>query len=298
MKVLVTGANGFLGFHLVESLLRAGLPVVATSKGACRLPFTGHRLFTYASLDFTREKDVHLLMEKIRPDIVVHAGALSKPDACEQNRELAYEVNVMGTSHLLKAASGTGGHFIFLSTDFVFSGEKGMYREEDPTGPVNYYGETKCQAENLVKAYVPGWSIVRTVLVYGPVKDDRKNLPLLIADKLRNGEPYAVVNDQVRTPTFVRDLAGAIVTIAKKKAGGIWHISGNDILTPYQMALKTAEWLGLDTHLLKEVNASLFPEPARRPLVTGFCTDKAREKLGFIPTPFEEGLRLTFGDQK
>lgn len=298
MRVLVTGANGFLGYHLVNALLKAGLEVVATSKGVERHSFSGHPQYKYESLDFTLEKDVSALIEKIRPAVVLHAGALSKPDACEQNREMAFTVNVEGTACLLSAAAKIAAHFVFVSTDFVFSGETGMYREEDRTGPVNYYGETKCLAEKLVKEHAAGWSIVRTVLVYGPAPEGRKNLPLLIAEKLGRGESYSVVNDQLRTPTFVKDLATALVIITARKAVGIWHISGDEVLTPYQMALQTADWLGLDRSLLHPVDAGSFREPARRPLRTGFCIDKARRELGFTPTGFQEGLRLTFGDQK
>ena len=294
MKILITGANGFLGYYLVEQLLHKGFFIIATAKGPCRLPFFHHVNFQYEEMDLTDPFSIHDVFEKIKPAIVVHAGAITKPDECELDQMKAYMVNVEGTVQLLINAADIKSFFIFLSTDFVFDGETGMYTENDVPNPVNYYGRTKLEAEEAVKEYEHEWTIVRTVLVYGQNHSGHSNILTTVKEKLENGKEYNVVDDQVRTPTYVEDLAKGIVLIIEKKATGIFHLSGKDVLTPFQMAIKTAEHLKLDSSVLKKITAANFSQPATRPLTTGFIIDKARKELGYEPLSFEEGLKKTF----
>jgi dTDP-4-dehydrorhamnose reductase len=291
MKVLITGANGFLGYYLAEQLLAKKFTVIATGKGNCRLPFSGNQNFQYAEMDFTDPFSVHDVFEKINPDVVVHNGAMSKPDACEQNQMLAYLVNVEGTVQLLINAVESKSFFVYLSTDFVFDGKKGKYKEDDPLNPVNYYGRTKQESEEAVREYEFDWSIVRMSFVYGKNHSGRKSFPELIREKLEKGEEYNVVADQFRSPTYVEDLARGIVSIIEKRTTGIFHFSGNETLSPYQVAVKTAEYLGLNHTLIKRVTG--FTEPARRPTRTDLVNDKAKKELGFNPVSFEEGLKKT-----
>lgn len=294
MKVLITGANGFLGHYLTELLLKKGYEVIATGKGSSRLLFSGYSNFCYEEMDFTDIKAVQQIFTKHRPGKVVHAGAISKPDECELNKPLAFNINVSGTQNMLKAAADCQSHFLFVSTDFVFDGDKGMYAENDNPSPVNYYGQTKLEAEMAVKKHSGRWSIVRTVLVYGQPVPGRDNILTRVKQKLQRGEEYSVVNDQVRTPTYVEDLTHGIALMIDKKAEGIFHISGKDRMTPFEMAVHTANYLGLNAGLLRKVTAADFSEPARRPLKTGFIIDKAISELGYQPLTFEEGLRKTF----
>ena len=293
MKVLITGANGFLGYYLVEQLLAKKFSVIATGRGPCRLPFSENN-FQYASMDFTDPFSIHDVFEKIKPDVVIHAGAMSKPDECEQNQMLAYLVNVEGTVQLLINAAELKSFFVFISTDFVFDGERGMYTEDDEPGPVNYYGRTKLEAEEAVREYEHNWAIARTVLVYGKNHSGHANLLTTVKEKLEKGEAYSVVDDQLRTPTYVADLASGIVAIIEKNATGVFHLSGKNVLTPYQMAINTAGFLSLDKTLLKKVTAASFTQPARRPAKTGFVIEKAKRELDFEPLSFEEGLKKTF----
>ena len=294
MKILITGANGFLGYYLVERLLAKNFSVTATGKGGCRLPFTHDINFQWLSMDFTDPFSIHDVFENIKPDVVIHAGAMSKPDECETNQMLAYLVNVEGTVQLLINSADIKSFFVFVSTDFVFDGERGMYNENDIPNPVNYYGRTKLEAEEAVKEYEFDWAIVRTVLVYGKNHSGHSNILKIVREKLEKGEEYNVVDDQVRTPTYVEDLAKGIVSVIEKKATGVFHLSGKDILTPYQMAIKTAEHLSLDSSVIKKVTAASFSQPAKRPLKTGFVIGKARKVLGYEPVTFEEGLKRTF----
>jgi dTDP-4-dehydrorhamnose reductase len=292
--VLITGANGFVGSYLSRLLLDE-YRIVATGKGACRLDIN-HTNFRYESLDFTDEKEVAAVLKAHQPDVIVHAGALSKPDDCEGDRAAAYQANVAATTYLLKEAARLGSFFVFLSTDFIFSGEEeGMYSEEDLAAPVNYYGQTKVEAETAVRQYPFDWSIVRTVLVYGKAHGGRDNILTMVAKNLQSGKPLRIYNDQVRTPTYVEDLAQGIKTIIDRRAAGVFHLSGEDVRTPYQMAVEVAEYLGYEGSLIEKVTEQTFSQPARRPLRTGFNLAKAKKVLDYRTTPFAEGLRKTFG---
>jgi len=293
MNILITGANGFLGYYLVDQLLKKNFSVIATGKGECRLPFTDKN-FVYRVMDFTDPFAVDAVFNEHKPGVVIHAGAMGKPDECEMNQMLAYVVNVEGTVHLLLNAEEQKSFFVFVSTDFVFDGEKGMYTEEDAPRPINYYGRTKMEAEEAVKDYPFDWCIVRTVLVYGKNYSGRNNILSIVKEKLGKGEEYSVVDDQSRTPTYVEDLAKGIVAVIEQKAKGIFHISGKDVLTPYQMAIITANHLGLNKSLIKKVTAAEFSQPAKRPPKTGFIIEKARKELGYEPLSFDEGLKKTF----
>ena len=294
MKVLVTGANGFLGFYLCKRLLDIGHEVVATSRGNCRIPFDGLNGFSYLPLDVASDDQSITIIRQTSPDYIIHAAAMGKPDECEEKKELATQINTWGTFNLLQAASEKKIPFNYISTDFVFDGIAGNYTEDAIRNPINHYGKTKLEAENWVEKYPFCWSIVRTVLVYGMPMTGRSNLLSIVQEKLSRGESYQVVDDQVRTPTFVEDLVTGIVSMMNANTQGVFNICGEEVLTPYQMAIRTAGFLGLDTSLVIRTNSSNFNQPARRPQITGLQIKKARSILGYSPSSFEEGLRKTF----
>jgi dTDP-4-dehydrorhamnose reductase len=295
MKLLLTGANGFLGYYLCELLLQKGYQVLATGRGPCRLPFLTHDGFSYFSMELTDEDQIRTVVSAFCPDHIIHAGAIGKPDECELNPLVATAINTTGTSYLLTVAHEVGAGVCYVSTDFVFDGVSGNYHENSCRNPVNHYGQTKLEAELLVEQFSGNWSIVRTVLVYGKPMTGRENLLSIVRNKLLNGETYQVVNDQVRTPTYVGDLANGISQIIEQAQQGIFHLCGDEILTPYEMAMQAAQYLKLDSSLLIKTSSSNFKQPAKRPLVTGLDISKAKQVLGFSPVDFATGLKLTFG---
>ncbi len=231
--------------------------------------------------------------ERTAPDVIIHAGAMTQADDCERSKDACWMVNVTATRYLLQGAEKAGAFFLFLSTDFVFDGLSGPYKEDDAVNPVNYYGASKVAAERIVKQAKVPWAIARTVLVYGVADDPRRsNIITWVKSNLEQKKKLKVVNDQWRTPTLVQDLAEGCKRIIDKKAEGIFHLSGKDMLTPYDMAMQVANYLNLDTKLFEKVDASSFKQPAQRPAKTGFVIDKAERELGFAPRSFEEGLKL------
>jgi dTDP-4-dehydrorhamnose reductase len=291
-KVLITGANGLLGQHLTRLLLNKNYQVVATSRGESRLPFQPSANYTYREMDIANALEVFPVMEQEKPDVVVHAAAMTQVDDCELRPQQCERINVQGTSQVLTDAETFSRHFIYISTDFVFDGEQGNYAEDDDTKPISLYGFTKLQAESMVQTSTIPFAIVRTCLVYGNLlKGTRSNIVSWVKESLEQGKTIQVVSDQLRTPTYVEDLAKGIALIIENKATGIYHISGKDWLTPYDIALKTAAKYNLDAGKIVKVDAATFKQPGRRPLKTGFVIEKARRELGYEPMSFDEGLR-------
>jgi dTDP-4-dehydrorhamnose reductase len=287
--VLVTGIHGLVGQYLSKMLCSWKGKVVITGKGPCRLPAND---LMYTEMDITDKAQVSEVFERYRPGILIHAAALAQPDLCELNPEEGNRVNVDGTENLLGAASLCKTFFIYLSTDFVFSGNDGPYHEESITGPVNVYGMTKLMAEEKVKLYPYAWAIVRTALVYGNIiAGARSNMISWVREELEKKNPIKVVDDQLRTTTYAGDLTKAILTIAERKAGGVWHISGKDALSPWEIAIAVAGHLHLDKTLITNVDSAVFSQPATRPLKTPFIITKAEQELGYKPLSFEEGMR-------
>lgn len=292
MKILITGANGLLGQHLVKTLLEKNYQVFATGKGEERISFENNDRYRYHEMDIADASSVGSALQTIQPDVVVHAAAMTQVDDCELNPQQCERINVQGTANVLMEAELHCKHFIYISTDFVFDGANGNYSEDDDLKPISFYGFTKMQAEAIAQTSEIPWSIVRTCLVYGNVlQGTRSNIISWVRDNLQQQKNIRVVADQYRTPTYVEDLAKGIALIIEKKAEGIYHLSGKDLLTPYDMAVKTAEYLKLNKNYIEKVDASTFSQPGKRPPKTGFNIEKARKDLGYEPLSFDEGLK-------
>lgn len=291
-KILITGSNGLLGQKLVYLLANhSDITLIATARGKNRLPFTEG--YEYQEMDITNPEQVSEVIEKVKPNAIIHTAAMTNVDQCEFEKDLCWAMNVKAVEYLTEACEKQDIYFCHLSTDFVFDGTAGPYSEEAQPSPVSYYGWTKYAAEEVVKRSKCRWSIARTVLVYGIVSDmSRSNIILWVKKSLEEGKNIKVVTDQFRTPTLAEDLAKGCWLMTEKEAEGIFHISGKDFLTPYEMAIKTADFFHLDKSLISEADSSNFSQPAKRPPRTGFILDKAISVLGYNPVSFEEGIAV------
>jgi dTDP-4-dehydrorhamnose reductase len=290
-KVLVTGANGLLGQKLIAQLMERGtFEVIGTGRGPSRLAGAG---FSYQSLDLTIPEEVMRVICLLAPDTIIHTAAMTHVDECEQDQEACLEINVKATEYLVRAAERLQAHFVFLSTDFIYSGKEGPYDEEADPDPVNFYGTTKVAGEHLVQNSNTSWAIARTALVYGIASDlSRSNIILWVKNSLEAGKEIQVIDDQVRTPTLAEDLALGCILIAEQRATGVFNISGADVMTPYEMAIQTAEYFNLNRDLITRTDSSKFVQPAKRPMRTGFIIEKARKQLGFKPETFRTGINI------
>lgn len=291
-KILITGSNGLLGQKLVHLLAgHTDFHTVATGRGANRLP--SNDSYSYRSLDITDAIAVSDLLTEEKPDIVIHTAAMTNVDQCETEKEACWSQNVTATGYLVEACKKIGCFFLHVSTDFIFDGKAGPYNEEAEPNPISFYGWSKLAAERLVQNSGIRWAIARTVLVYGIAHDmSRSNIILWVKKSLEEGKAIKVVTDQWRTPTLAEDLAMGCLLIARQEAEGIFNISGKDFLSPYEMAIKAANYFKLDTSLISPVDASTFSQPALRPPRTGFILDKPKKILGYDPHSFEEGISI------
>lgn len=293
--ILITGSNGLLGQKLVELLLQQPtIKVIATARGANRLPFTDG--YDYYSMDITNREEVTSVVEKTLPDAIIHGAAMTNVDQCESEKEACWSQNVTAVQHIVDVCRK---HDIFLchvSTDFIFDGTAGPYTEEGEANPLSFYGWSKYAAEKLVQHSGIRWAIARTVLVYGIAYDmSRSNIILWVKKSLEEGKNIKVVTDQWRTPTLAEDLAMGCYLIANQEAESIFNISGKDLLTPYEMAMMTADYFELDKSLIAQADSSNFSQPAKRPARTGFILDKARTILGYEPRSFNDGIAILAG---
>lgn len=292
-RILVTGANGLLGQALVrvlsshpryDVLATARSPVALFEDGSCG----------YMQMDITDAAEVRSVFDSFEPSCVVNCAAMTQVDVCETDRESCWKTNVDAVENLARLCRASGCRLVQVSTDFVFDGTSGPYRETDRPGPVNFYGKSKLAAENILReAGLDKWAIARTILVFGAEPDlSRSNIALWVHRELAKGSPIRVVDDQSRSPTYNVDLANGIELILRYGASGIFHVSGPEQLTVHEFALRIAATFDFDQSLISPIDSSTLSQVAKRPPHTGFVLDKARHVLGYRPHDLDAALQL------
>ncbi len=273
VRVLVTGASGLLGSKLVAELVSRGYEVVAIHN---RNPvMLEHEKLVKIKLDITNRTLLEDLILRARPDVIIHCAAYTDVDGCERDRELAWRVNVEATRSIVRAARVVRSYLIYVSTDYVFDGEKGMYREDDVPNPVNYYGLTKLIGEELVRASDLLYTIVRPSAIYG-VGGSKKSFAEYVAEKLSREERVRALVDQFVSPTHNTLLAKTIVEIVEMRPMGTIHVAG-ERMSRYEFAIRIAKALGLPTELIEEARMEEMRHwIAKRPRDSSLDTNKAR----------------------
>lgn len=289
-RILVTGSNGLLGQKLTDLCLSdQEIVLIATSKGLNRHPLKG--TFIYEDMDILHPGQIEAVIAKHRPDVIINTAAMTNVDLCESDQKNCYALNVEAVKSLIDLSERNKIQLIHLSTDFIFDGENGPYSEDDQPNPLSYYGQTKLEAEELLKNSSCSWVILRTIIVYGIVHDmSRSNIVLWAKSALEKGSPINVVDDQWRMPTLAEDLAGCCLLAAKKNVKGVFNVSGKDMLSIIELVRKVAEYWKLDQSLIKAISADSLNQVAKRPKRTGFILEKAEQVLSYHPRSFEQGL--------
>jgi dTDP-4-dehydrorhamnose reductase len=279
MRILVTGASGLLGQALMRKLSEAGFKTFG-------IYYEEKRYRNLKKVDIRNAKKLLSVAKTFKPDAVIHTAALTNVDLCEKDKKLAYTVNADGTRNVAFIASKFDAKMIYISTDYVFDGERGLYKEEDIPNPINYYGFTKYLGEEIVKSLCSDFIIARTSVLYGYEKE---NFVLWVVKKLENNEKIKVITDQFNSPTLNEDLAEQLIKLIEKDFKGVIHTAGRERISRYDFALKIAKVFNLDATNIQACLSSELEWLAKRPRDVSLSVNKIKRYKK--PLNILEGLR-------
>jgi dTDP-4-dehydrorhamnose reductase len=287
LKLLITGASGLFGSKLAEIAIASDYMVYS---GYSRDAVTAG---VPVQFDVSDENQVEEALKKLVPEVVVHAAALTDVDKCELNKDLAWSINVEGARNIAKAVKSSGAFLVYVSTDYVFDGETGLYEETDKTDPINYYGFTKLKAEELVKDLLDEYCIARTSVMYGSTPAAGKiNFALWLLNQLKTNEQIKIVTDQWNSPTLNTNLADMTLEIIERKLTGLFHLSGATRISRYDFAKEIAKTFDLDADLISPCSSADFSWVAKRPRDSSLNTSKAQQTLKKQPLHTEQALTI------
>ena len=312
MSIFITGGSGLLGSKIAEIALEKRVHGIYA--GYCHFkPEFGEPV----KIDLAKNTDLAVIAQ-IKPDVIIHTAALTNVDGCETNKELAYRINTEGTRRVADIANELGAFLVYVSTDYVFSGDKGMYKEEDDPNPINYYGYTKLLGEQYCSC------IVRPCVIYGakpasgtvnfalwliknlslkkkalPKKHytsyslKKKALPkkdYIIKELNKNKEKVKIVTDQYVTPTLNTNVAKMLLEIAEREQKGLFHLAGSERVSRFDFALRIADAFGLDEDLIEPSKIAEMRWLATRPKDSSLDTAKASRCLNEKPYDLDKAL--------
>jgi len=285
LRLLITGASGLYGSKLAE--LATARKYEVYSGYSRDQPAYGALM----KFDVSDKNQVEKAFKKVNPEVVVHAATLTDVDKCETNRALAWKINVDGTKNMAEATKTSQAFLIYISTDYVFNGEKGNYKETDPPDPINYYGVTKLKAEEVVGGMLNEYCIARASVIYGSTPAAGKvNFALWVLNKLKKNEQAKIVTDQWNSPTLNTNMAEMTLEIIERKLTGTFHLSGATRISRYDFAKQIAETFDLDPNLLSPATCAEFSWAAKRPRDSSLDTTKAQQTLKNKPLQINHAL--------
>ncbi|WP_455277839.1 dTDP-4-dehydrorhamnose reductase [[Eubacterium] cellulosolvens] len=287
MKIFISGASGLLGTKIAELAEKEDHQVFSgysNQKSMFGQP---------VRLDVRNKGLVSETISKIKPDIIIHSAALTNVDECEINNKLAEEINVLGTKSIAEVAKENDTYFSYISTDYVFDGLKGMYKEEDKTNPVNFYGHSKLNGERAVKKVDEGYLIARTSVIYGARPASGKiNFALWLVESLKKNQKVGILTDQFISPTLNTNLAKMVLEATERELNGIYHMAGSTRASRFEFAVELAEIFDLDKSLIKKSCISDMDWIAKRPKDSSLDVSKTYNVLKTKPMNLSEALNL------
>jgi dTDP-4-dehydrorhamnose reductase len=274
--ILVIGGKGMLGRDLM-SILPSTL--------------SNDEIFGWdiEEVDIREEESTLFKIEKLRPDIVINIAAHTDVDGCESDEERAFAVNAEGARHVALGALKCGAKMVYLSTDYVFDGNKREpYLETDPPHPLNVYGRSKLKGEQYVQALLKDALIIRTQWLYGK---SGKNFVTSILRQASEKKVLSIVNDQIGSPTYTVDLAKAIVVLIQYDARGIFHVANSNFCTWYTFGQAILKLWGMDKVRVIPISSKELGRPAIRPSYSVFNCQKLKGETGLALRPWSEALK-------
>jgi len=285
VRVLITGASGMLGHRLAIQAIKEGFETLGTYhqrrvkiKKAKTLP-----------LDITSFNSVKKVFEDFQPQIVIHTAALTNVDLCEEKPEEAYKINALGSKNIASLCAERKAKLIYISTDYVFDGEKGSYTETDKPYPLGVYARTKLEGEKEVSWLTE--ALIFRCTIYGWHLDEQKSIPEWVIDNLQKKSKIRAFTDRIISPIYTGNLAEILFEALKKNLNGVYHLGSKRPVSIFNFALKIAEIYNLDKSLIEEGKMEDFAFKARRPKDSSLCVNKIERALGKDMPGIEEGLK-------
>ncbi|MBI2674889.1 MAG: SDR family oxidoreductase [Candidatus Aenigmarchaeota archaeon] len=268
MRCLVIGSTGLVGKAVYNAFREEGMETYGT--------FLKQSEGNFLRADIRDRKSLEDAFAKSRPDVAVLTAALTWVDYCEKNRQEAWEINVEGMRNVADICKKYGSAIVFMSSDYVFDGANGPYRESDATNPVNFYGKTKLEGESIVRT-IEKHLIIRTTVVFD--YGEPKNFVSRLIEQNSKGIAVRAPNDQYGNPTLASNLAEAILELVLKQKTGIYNVAGQSWLTRYDFSMLLAKKLGLDDSLITGVTTEELGQEAARPKKGGLIVEKAQKEI-------------------
>ena len=285
MKILVIGGSGMIGSKIVRKFVESKNDVTYTYYENKLNVGIGQKL------DIRKKDETIDLISKVNADLVIHAAALTNIDLCETDKKLADSINVKGTENVTIGCQKTNSKIVYISTSFVFNGEKNRYFEEDEPSSSTYYGLTKLKGEEIVKKSKLSFLILRTDQPYDwKEKWQRNNSILRVLQTLQEGKTLNEIIDWHNTPTYIPNFVNALENLINSNLLGIYHVCGSDFISRYEWSLATAEIFGLNKNMIKPISSKTLNLPAKRVNVN-LSNEKLFQKTGIKMIGIEEGLK-------
>jgi len=285
-RLLITGGSGFVGGHLIDQA--KGEWNVCTTWKTRPVAVRGVKSF---KLDISSEKAIENLVLKLQPEVIIHTAAWGDLERCEENPEQAYHINTTSTEVFAEISEKIGSRFLFISSDMVFDGKRGKYRETDEPNPINVYGKTKLTAEKFIKAICTDYVIARSALIYGSPITGSNSFSEKILKRVSAHQTMPLFTDQYRSPILVQNLAEALLELSKSDFCGTIHLGGMDKTDRYTFGRCLVDIKGFSQDLLNPVSMSTCKTKAPRPKDTSFDISKACSLLKTQLLGFREGLK-------
>ena len=286
-KILVTGSAGLIGTQIVKDLLDNHKQVYSCYNK------TKPELGIITHLDLTKKDDIVNTMNRIKPDVVIHLGAMTDVELCETETELAKKINTDATEILALESEKYNTFFVYMSTDYVFDGKVGMKKENDKTNPINFYGKSKLDGERVFKKITTPNVIVRTSTPFG-LHSKKISFPIWVKKNLELEKEISVVVNQYTSPSYVPNISKMIIEIMERKITGIIHLAGATKISRYDFAVQISKIINANKQFLKLIKMDQMDWKAQRPADSSLSVSKANKILKNKPEKIEDSLKSLF----
>ena len=290
LKFLVTGSAGLVGQQVVKDLSKSNQVFSCYNESK---PEYGDSV----KMDLKNYEMISSVLTEIKPDVVIHLGAMTGVDICEKEKTSASEINTKATEIIAKECSKLNSFLVYVSTDYVFDGNFGMYKEDDVANPLGFYGKSKLEGEKAVQNFSTNWCIARTSTPFG-LHPTKKSFPMWVIENLQKQKQIDVLIDQFTSPTYIPNLSRMLIEISERRITGIIHVAGASKISRYQMASMVSDKLNLDGTLLKQISMNKMKWVAQRPKDSSLDVSRASSILNEKPQKIDQSLNLFIDEIK